>query len=278
MKPIYFLLLLCFSTVCHSQDISLMTYNIRLDHGGDGENQWKNRKDDLSLQILFHEPMIFGVQEALPHQMEDLHAALPLYESVGVGRDDGENKGEYSALFYQKDKIELLESGTFWLSETMNEPSKGWDAAYPRICTWAKVRIRNSETSLLVMNTHLDHVGEKARKESLQLIEQQSNRLNPDQLPVIIMGDLNLEPDSEAIQWFQTKFKDSRVMAGDEAFGPEGTFSGFKTNKALTRRIDYIFYSFNDFKLKKYAVLSDFINMNYLSDHLPVYVLLQSKS
>ena len=277
MKKLLLGLCLFVSVSILGLDISVMTYNIRLDHKGDNENNWQFRKKDLAGQISLHSPMVFGVQEALQNQMEDLHSLLPNYKSIGVARDDGKQKGEYSALFYNDDAVELLNEGTFWLSENPASPSTGWDAALPRICTWGIFRLRNTKQNVMILNTHFDHVGEQARINSIELIWEKAKQLNPSHLPVIVMGDLNLEPNATAIKWLQTKLIDSYVAAGDKAFGPIGTFNGFNTSQAVTRRIDYIFYSINNFSLTNYAVLSDFIDGRYLSDHFPVLVQLQFK-
>lgn len=266
-----FLILFALKTA-QAQEISVMTYNIRLDTESDGENQWNNRKDVLIGQIQFHEPMVFGVQEALPNQMDDLNDALTNYKWIGVGREDGKRKGEFSAIFYQPELLKLKYSGTFWLSERPNEVSTGWDAALPRICTWAVFRLKKSKKDILVMNTHFDHVGVVARQQSMKLILEQSKEINQKQLPLIVMGDLNLEPDSEAIQWFSKQLSDSRIAAGDAAFGSEGTFNGWDTGNPVERRIDYIFFTEQHFELEKYAVLTDYIDMRYASDHFPVYV------
>ncbi len=275
MKPFFTLIVLFLSFQIYAQELTVMTYNIRLDTEQDGVNQWKNRKDFLCGQLAFYDPMVFGVQEALPNQMRDLQDALPAYRYVGVGREDGKESGEFSAIFYKRDDVELLDSDTFWLSQTPNKVSVGWDAALPRICTWAKFRIRHSNRELLVMNTHFDHVGTEARQKSIDLIIKQSKALNPNNAPVIVMGDLNLEPHSAAIKNLQGQLEDSRLIAGASAFGPEGTFNGWQVDKPVERRIDYIFLSFNDFILDKYAVLSDFINGHYASDHLPVWIQIE---
>lgn len=264
-------LMFCFFMV-NAQGLSVMTYNIRLDTESDGENQWGKRKDFLIGQIQFHEPMVFGVQEALPNQMDDLNKFLTDYESIGVGREDGKRKGEFSAIFYQPSKLKLKKSGTFWLSETPEKVSTGWDAALPRICTWAVFRLKKQKKNILVMNTHFDHVGVIARQKSMELMLVKAKEINDKHLPLIVMGDLNLEPDSGPIQWFSSQLTDSRLAAADKAFGPEGTFNGWNIHEPVHRRIDYIFFSEDDFQLNKYAVLSDFVNMHYASDHFPVFI------
>ena len=270
------LVILCFHfTPSNAQSFTAMTYNIRLDTESDGENQWSKRKDFLMGQINFFEPTVFGVQEALPNQMDDLKETLSDYTAIGVGREDGKNKGEYSALFYQADVLKLLNSGTFWLSETPALVSTGWDAALPRICTWGLFQHCETNEKVLVMNTHFDHVGQLARENSIDLIIEKSKEINGNSDPLVVMGDFNLEPESVAIQKMSKNLADSRVVAADHAFGPEGTFNGWQFEKPVNRRIDYIFFSDQNLKLNKYAVLSDYVNNRYASDHLPVYVELE---
>ena len=141
MKKIFFGLLLA-SNLFFSQDLKVMTYNIRLSLESDKENSWNNRKDDALALMSYYHPDYFGVQEAIPQQMIDIKTNLKDYDFVGVGRDDGKNQGEYSAIFYDKNKLEVTKSGTFWLSETPEKPSKGWDAAYNRVCTYAFFKIK----------------------------------------------------------------------------------------------------------------------------------------
>ncbi len=278
MKQAFTLFFLVAMVQVFGQSLSVMTYNIRLDTESDGENKWANRKEFLMNQIKFYDPEVFGVQEALPNQMNDLSFTLPEYSHIGVGRDDGKRKGEFSSLFYKTDRFELLDSGTFWLAEQTDFPNKAWDAALPRICTWGLFRVRGSQKEVLIMNTHFDHVGEVARQKSLELIEQKAIELNPNKAPVIVMGDLNLEPQSKPIQYFQTKMEDSRLVADRLVFGPEGTFNGWNLQKEITRRIDYIFLSKDDFVVHNYAVISDRLNQKYASDHLPVYIEIEFKN
>ncbi len=256
--------------------ISVMSYNIKYANENDGENSWSHRKDHLTNQIKFYEPDIFGVQEAVLEQLEHFEQNIQAYKYVGVGRDDGKEKGEFSAIFYKKDAFELLEEDTFWLSETPREPSKGWDAAYPRVCTLALFQKKDSGEKFYVFNTHFDHVGEKARAQSVKLIMKEINRINDENLPVVLMGDLNLEPETEPIQFLSGQLNDSKAVAEKVVFGPEGTFNGYNFNEPVTRRIDYIFTT-DDFQVLKYAVLSDSKDLKYPSDHLPVMVKLHLK-
>jgi len=252
-----------------AQEISLMTYNIRYDNPRDGVNRWDNRKDFLTKQVLFHEPDVMGVQEALHHQVKYIDEALIDYSYVGVGRD-GKEKGEYSALFFKK-SFEVLDQGTFWLSETPEKISVGWDASMERICTYAK--LRRGEDILWVFNTHFDHIGQKAREESAALIIQMIERKTNLSENVVLMGDLNLQPTSEPIQYLATKMEDT--YNSPISFGPDGTFNGFDISKPVTRRIDYIFVG--GLNLIKYAVLSDNEDLRFPSDHLPVIAIVAFK-
>jgi len=271
-------ILMMFSTAYAQEELSVMSFNIRLDTENDGINQWNNRKEFVANHIAFYAPAFLGVQEALPNQMDYLTENLTGYNPIGVGREDGKRKGEFSAIFYRPQEQELLCSGTFWLSETPDVVSTGWDAALPRVCTWGMFKSKESKKRVLVMNTHFDHVGKTAREKSVELILLKAKELSGGKnVPVILMGDLNLEPETTAIQLVSNQLQDSRLAAGDQAFGPEGTFTGWKTTESPTRRIDYIFYSENEFTLKQYGVLSHVRNQQHASDHLPVFVRLQRK-
>lgn len=255
--------------------IKVMTYNIRLDVASDGENAWPNRKDFLSSQVLFNAPDIMGIQEAKPNQMSDLKAALKNYKTFGTGRD-GENKGEFSAIFYNSEKVKVENENTFWLSETPNKISKGWDAAYPRICTYGLFTHLETLQKFWVFNTHLDHKGHQAQLEGIALIQEKIKSINTNNLPVILTGDFNVEPDSELITKLKQTMNDSKDIA-KLSFGSNGTFNGFKFNELVTRRIDYIIVSKNNIEVEKYGVLSSAVNLKYASDHFPVLTELKIK-
>lgn len=267
MKPLILLISL-FSFVAYANAQKVMTYNIRLDFAGDGDNRWDNRKEMLAGQVQFHEPDFLGVQEALPNQMHYLDSTLTAYSFIGTGRE-GADKGEYSAIFYNTKKYKVLEQSTFWLSETPDKPSKGWDAAYNRICTYGLFQNLETKQKLWVFNTHFDHVGNEARLKSAQLIIQKIKELDKAGL-FVLMGDFNLEPGSEGIQLLSGELADSKTIAAF-TFGPEGTFNAFDFYKSVTKRIDYIFVP-KGTKISKYAVLSDNKDCRYPSDHLPVLI------
>ncbi len=245
-----------------------------MDNPKDGENAWPNRKENFVNQVLFYSPDVMGIQEGLEHQVEYLDTHLKTYKYVGVGRSDVKEKGvgEYSAIFYNTDKFKELKSGTFWLSETPDKPSRGWDASLNRICTYILVKNKKSGEKFWVFNTHFDHRGVEARKNSASLIVQKINSINREKLPVFLMGDLNLQPKEAPIQYLAEQLNDSKEISQLTPFGPDGTYNGFKVCENLNRRIDYIFTSKKNITVKKYAVLANIDDVKYPSDHLPVFI------
>ena len=251
-------------------DLEILSYNIRYDNPEDGKNQWKFRKETLMGYFLKNTPDVGGMQEVLHNQLNDLTSTLEDYAYVGVGREDGKTKGEYSPVFYRKSALNLLESDTFWLSETPEQISVGWDAALERICTYARFEHRQTKKQLWVFNTHFDHVGVKARAEAANLILKKIKQLNPSGLPTVITGDFNLTPETLPIQIFQAAFEDVLLELPKSDF-TYGTFTGFDTENNAERRIDYIFQK--GFTVKKAAQL--WIKTpegRWASDHHPVYL------
>lgn len=260
-----------------AQTLKIVTYNIRLDLKSDGVNAWDQRKDFLTDQLKFYEPDLFGIQEALPNQVQDIARALAAYQHLGVGRESN-NTGEASAIFFKKDRFLVLDSGTFWLSETPAIVSKGWDATYKRICTYALFADKKSGKQFWMFNTHLDNVGQVARTEGIQLILHKMKELNKVKLPLILTGDFNTEPSEPLIQDLRQKMTDTRLASIQKPFGPAGSFNGFLHNEAVTRLIDYIFISHGSrWTVEKYAILSDSRDLRYPSDHLPVFVELNEE-
>lgn len=252
-------------------DLEILSYNIRYDNPEDGKNQWKFRKETLMGYFLKTTPDVVGMQEVLHNQLNDLTLILEDYAYVGVGREDGKTKGEYSPIFYRKSALNLLESDTFWLSETPEQISVGWDAALERICTYARFEHRTSKKQFWVFNTHFDHVGVKARAEAANLILKKIKQLNPSGLPTVITGDFNLTPETLPIQIFQAAFEDV-LLELPKSDSTYGTFTGFDTENNAERRIDYIFQK--GFTVKKAAQL--WIKTpegRWASDHHPVYLV-----
>jgi len=242
MKVLYFVFYL-FSLLLiknRPEEITVISYNIRYDNPDDGENQWSLRKEKVASYLRETQPDIVGMQEVLQHQLEYLNDVLDKFSYVGVGRDDGKTKGEYSPILYNSMNLKVEESNTFWLSETPEEISVGWDAALERICTYARFKDLTSGKQFWVFNTHFDHIGELARAASARLILRKIEKLNKMNIPVVITGDFNLTPDTEPIKILQNSFED---VLKDRAPSEKnyGTFTSFKKEETGLRRIDYIF-------------------------------------
>ena len=255
----------------NNQDaLRIMTFNIRYNNPNDGEHAWPNRKERVASVIRFHGADIIGMQEVLKGQIEDLETLLPGYTWFGVGRDDGVDSGEFSPVFYRTERFELLESGTFWLSESPAVAgSKSWDAALTRIASWGKFRDRITDKTFLHLNTHFDHRGEQARTESAGLIVNTLDSL-ADGNAVIVTGDFNVNPSTDAYGVMTGALSDSRLTSLSEPHGPEATFAGFTVDLDESGdRIDYIFVD-DSISVLSHGVISDQWNGHYPSDHLPV--------
>jgi len=255
-----------------------MTYNIRLDYPKTGENTWDLRKDFLINQILTNDIDILGIQEGMPDQLSYMDSIMTDYNFVGVGRDDGKNEGEYSAIFYNTEKYQILEQNTFWLSETPDTPTLGWDAACKRICTYALIREAKSANHFWVFNTHFDHVGEVAKQKSADLIIDKIKNLNSQNFPVVLMGDFNLEEDSKEILLISSYLSDSKMSSKSQSKETAGTYNAFDITKSDYPRIDYIFVSDKTLEVDNYRVIKDTYNNKFPSDHFPVCVDLTIKN
>lgn len=271
-KIILVVFLLFASGSFYGQNLKIMTYNIRLDVASDGENAWSKRKDYFASQIQFYSPDIFGVQEATPGQVTDIASALPNYNKFGVGREEG-GTGEACTIYYKKDRFKVEQSNTFWLSETPNVVSRGWDAACNRVCTYGLFKDLKTKKTFWVFNLHLDHMGEEARIKGVQLALKKISELNTKKYPAFLMGDFNSEPDTKQITEIKKVMDDTKDVSKEKPFGPSGTFNDFKHNEPVTLLLDYIFVSKNSgLKIQKHAVLSDSKDLKYPSDHLPVLI------
>ena len=274
-RTFLFLLLFWVPASLFSQDLNIVSFNIRLNTSHDGENAWPHCSQMASSLLRFHDADIFGLQEALYEQIVDLENDLKEFAWIGVGRDDGKKGGEFCPLFYKPSKFILIEHGNFWLSETPDKPGKGWDAACNRLVTWGRFQSKVTGKHFLVLNTHFDHIGKEARKNSAFLIRERIEEMTYNiNLPVILTGDFNLTPDQEPVSVIKKNLRDSRDITVEPPYGPTGTYNGFKIDSDLDRRIDYIFVS-GRIKILKYAVLTDMKDRRFPSDHLPVYVKLR---
>ena len=269
MKILQFIFSVFFLLNFQAQNLKVMTYNIRLSLESDKENSWDNRKAEAIQLMDYYHPDFFGVQEAVPQQMVDIKSGLRNYDFVGVGRDDGANKGEYSAIFYDAEKLKVLESGTFWLSETPQKPSKGWGAAYNRICTYALFKMKKDGRKFWAFNVHLDHVGIAARENSVQLILKMIKSFNTKNFPVVLTGDFNLTEDTKPIKILSENLYDAYYHSKKTHYGPKGTFQAFDISKPAKERIDYIFLQ--KFLCENIRTINDRReNLLYPSDHFPV--------
>jgi len=255
-----------------AQELDVLSYNIRYASPNDGPNLWKNRKGDMIETLSNINPDLLGLQEVLHIQLLELTNGMKEYSYIGVGREDGKTKGEYSPILYRKDAFEVLDSGTFWLSDTPSQISVGWDAALERICSYARFLHRQSGNEFWMFNTHFDHIGVLARANAARLILEKINALNTSSLPVVVTGDFNLEPYEEPIKIMQSSLEDvQKELTSTEP--NYGTFNGFDTQTSGERRIDYIFQK--GFKLRE----ADHLwlkteNGYWLSDHHLVRALL----
>jgi endonuclease/exonuclease/phosphatase family metal-dependent hydrolase len=270
-KILFVMCALAMNSLSFGLDLKVITYNIRYNDPGDSLNAWTNRKDEVLKLLQTYAPDIFGIQEALLGQVNDIASRMPGFDWIGVGREDGMNKGEYAPIFYNSRKYQLKEQGCFWLSEIPHIPSRSWDAALPRICTYALFEDYDTRKNFWVFNTHFDHQGERARHESARLILRKIIELNEKKLPVILTGDFNTTPEESPVRVIKRRLEDSKEISVTSPEGPEGTFNDFDFNNPLTDRIDYIFVN-KDVTVKKYVVLTDSKDQRYPSDHLPVYV------
>ncbi len=225
-----------------SQNIKVITYNIRYSNPSDSLNYWEYRKNELVDFLARENAQIIGLQEVLLNQLQFIKANLVGFQQVGVGRADGINGGEFSPIFVDTAQFIILESGTFWLSETPEKASKGWDAALNRICTWAKIKDKKTGNQILVCNSHFDHMGKIARDSSSVLISRfAEEKLTQERMSLIVMGDFNSEPHEAAIQNFRKNLMDASINETDSL--GLGTFNGFKAHQNDFKQIDYIFYT-----------------------------------
>lgn len=252
-------------------EITTVTFNIRYNSTEDGINIWENRKAWLTHSMRFFKADIIGAQEVTYTQLKDMLELLPSYAYIGIGRDGG-NKGEFSPIFYNKARLEVLKSDTFWLSTTPNEvASKGWDAALPRIVTWALFKDKTSGQTFYHFNTHFDHRGKKARIESAKLFSEKINTI-ANSKPVFITGDLNSNPSSETIKTLlENEIKDPYLtLENDNVYGPEYTSNGWHAEgRNSEHRIDYVMYK-GAIEPISLQILDAQRGDLYISDHFPL--------
>lgn len=276
MKRLIYLLAAVAFTACGSAtSLSVMTFNMRYDNPEDGQNNWRFRRERIAGVIKAQEVDVLGTQELLSNQFNDLSGLLTGYQGVGVGRLDGVESGEYCAVFFRKDRFTLLDSGTFWLSETPEVVgSLGWDGACERIATWVVLRDRDGREFFFI-DTHLDHVGQVARDEGVSLLMKRIETLSGGR-PVILTGDFNSEPGSSVVAHVQKDgvLRDAKAIAAQRS-GTDWSFSDFgQIPEAERPLLDYIFVS-GDIEAVRYEVLPDTFDGGYVSDHAPVMAVVK---
>lgn len=249
--------------------LSVISFNIRMGEGKDGTNSWQFRCPATIYMLRDKQPDIFGLQEAYDYQVLFIRENMLDYKSVGVGREDGKHEGEHMSIFYNKKKISLLRWGTFWLSETPEKPSMGWDAACFRTATWALMKDKRSGHKFYYVNTHLDHVGKTAQKEGLALIVERIREINPEGFPMVLTGDFNVESNDPVLTDLNKMMKDARVSA--ERTDSLNSFNGWGKSSSI---IDYIYYSGFSSCPKFETVQKKYGDFPFISDHYPVRAVL----
>ena len=278
MKKLTFLLVLAsifsFSFLNFISDpIKIISYNIRYNNPNDGKDIWENRRETITDFIEKEAPDFLGLQEVNFPQIQYLNSNLINYNFIGVGRDDGKTRGEFSPIYFDESKYNLLLSNTFWLSKTPENISVGWDAAMERICTYGLFKQKNDGSKVWVFNTHFDHIGNVAREKSVDLILSKIKDLTKDKDQIIITGDFNLSDDSVPIKKLQNFYNDVNIKM-DNKSKFYGTFNNFKIDNNYNNRIDYIFYkNFDLIKSSHLHIKTD--QGRWASDHHPVIAILK---
>ena len=245
-------------------EIKVMSFNVLVSQN-DNVNNWGQRKVAALNMLNEEKPTILGLQEATLPQVNYLAENLPQYGWVGIGREDGLNSGEFMAIFYLKDEVELLDSGTFWLSETPDEVSKGWDGQCRRTCTWTILKMKSTGEKFAYFNTHLDHRGKQAKAEGMKLLAAKVKELVPEDMTVFMTGDFNTRPENEILEPLREVLTDSRVAAPETDNRP--TSNGWKKEGGSI--IDYVL--FRGAQPLTYKVLRDKnYGAEFISDHYPV--------
>lgn len=263
-------LLFSIAASVHAQQISAMSFNIRYDNSNDGENRWSERKESVCETITKYNPDFVGIQEGLQHQVLYIDSVLLNYSYIGVGRDDGDTLGEYSAIYYKNGHFNVLTDSTIWLSETPGKISVGWDASMERICTFGLFQEISTGDRISVFNTHFDHIGEVARLESAKQIIKTIGEICDSEEPLILCGDFNATPKEDPIRLLDNFFSGSHCEQ-TVIRGSRGTFTGFTPGSVAEKRIDFIFTK--NIRIHRYLHLDNKRgNSLFISDHLPVYI------
>ena len=251
-----------------SEGLKVMSYNIRLGSAQDGTNSWALRYTATGKMLEDQKPDVFGVQEALEYQVRYIEEMCG-YESVGVGRENGKKEGEHMSIFWNKKTVSMLKWGTFWLSDTPEKPSKGWDAECFRTATWALMKDKKTGKKFYFVNTHLDHKGTEAQKNGLMLIVDRIAEINPDGLPMVLTGDFNIEPKNPALKDLDARMQSARNIA--EKTDDHATYNGWGKSSTM---IDYIYVSGFSSCPEYQTVTKRYEDRKFISDHYPIFARL----
>ena len=251
-----------------SEGLKVMSYNIRLGSAQDGTNSWALRYTATGEMLEDQKPDVFGVQEALEYQVRYIEEMCG-YESVGVGRENGKKEGEHMSIFWNKKAVSMLKWGTFWLSETPENPSKGWDAECFRTATWALMKDKKTGKKFYFVNTHLDHKGTEAQKNGLKLIVDRIAEINTDGLPMVLTGDFNIEPKNPALKDLDAHMQSARKIAVKT--DDHATYNGWGKSSTM---IDYIYVSGFSSCPEYQTVTKRYEDRKFISDHYPIFARL----
>lgn len=266
-----------FKKFADEDEIKVMSFNVRTDSSSDGTNGWSYRKSACVALIKDQQPTIIGFQEAqfasqwsyLKEQLKDDYAGF------GVSRTTGKESGsgECMGIMYDKNVVEKLDGGTFWLSETPNEPSKGWDSAYTRSSTWGLFKHKPTGKTFFYINTHLDHEGNAARIEGMKLI---AKRFEPykDKHPIFLTGDMNTDFSNEAMQAVKDFMWNTRIYAPTDLTDFKGTYNGWSAN-ASNKLIDHIYCRKGAKVVEYHTITEKYGSANFVSDHYPIYAIVK---
>ena len=247
------------------EGIKVMSYNIRTGEAKDGTNSWGLRYPATAEMIKDQKPDVFGVQEAMSYQILFIEDNMRDYKGVGVGRENGKKEGEHMSIFWNRKTMSMQDWGTFWLSETPDKPSMGWDAACKRTATWALMKDKKTGNRFYFVNTHLDHVGTEARRNGLQLILDRIGAINKDGLPLVLVGDFNVTPDDKALAPLEGKMESARAVA--ETTDNVGTYNNWGKASDV---IDHIYFTGFSSCPEFRTVTRKYADRKFVSDHYPV--------
>lgn len=255
-----------------SEGLKVMSYNVRLGVGKDGTNSWQYRCPATIMMLEDVKPDVFGVQEAYDFQVKFITEFARNYKTVGVGREDGKSEGEHMSIFWNKKSVKLLKWGTYWLSETPDVPSMGWDAACFRTATWALMKDKKTGKKFYFVNTHLDHRGAEAQKNGLKLIVERIAAMNNEGYPMVLTGDFNIRPDNSNLVELDKMMTSTRKIA--RKTDNKGTYNGWgRADK--DNIIDYIYVSGFSEVEEYQTVTKKFAEIPFVSDHYPIFSVLK---